>query len=63
VLIDIVLPPPKNLSDKIGKLAATIGKKYRLKKVVDGKNLLPHCTLLLLAIKAERYRQNCGRSF
>jgi len=46
MLINIVLLPPKELSEKIGRFVRKLSKIYKLQMAVDNKKLLPHISLL-----------------
>ena len=50
--LDIVLLPPKNISEKIGQSVLAIHRRVPLALTVDNKKLLPHISLLHLKASA-----------
>ncbi len=55
--LDIVLLPPKALSQKIGRLVKKLDARYGLAVAVDNKQLLPHISLLHLKTKPGRIKK------
>lgn len=54
MIIDIVLLPPKPVSEKIGRFVWQLSKKFKLKMAVDNRKLLPHISLLHLKIDRKK---------